>query len=110
MRLSLIVILLALVLLIPGDVNAASLSLRGSATWYRYVVGGAAAGPALRRWLGAHWRGHRVHVCTLHGKCVYVRLTDWCSCTGRRVIDLDRRSFAKLAWPGRGVIEVRVYR
>jgi hypothetical protein len=35
----------------------------GAATWYDYVPGGAAAGPALRRALGAGWRGTTVMAC-----------------------------------------------
>lgn len=85
----------------------------GLATWYRWRPGEAAAGPALREALGSNWRGQRVRVCSA-GRCVKVRLTDWCACGSRNgkptVIDLDVRSFASLALPSRGVITVEVSR
>lgn len=88
---------------------AESVALRGQATWYRWREGEAAAGPALREALGPSWRGRTVKVC-VEAACVSVRLTDFCQChkgTDReRVIDLDRDSFARLAPPSRGVIEV----
>lgn len=84
----------------------------GVATWYDWRPGGAAAGPALRRALGPNWRGQRVRVCA-GGRCVTVTLNDWCACGDRggrpTVIDLDRRSFAALAPPSRGVINVEVH-
>lgn len=86
----------------PGSRN-----LRGTATWYRWHRGEAAAGPALRRALGSHWRGRSVRVCSVD--CITVRLTDWCLCRDDRLVDLDRRSFAKLAAPSVGVLAVRVY-
>lgn len=52
----------------------------------------AAAGPGLRRAYPS-WRGHSVKVC---GRaCVWVRLVDWCLCTGsaHRVIDLFHDAF-----------------
>ena len=70
-------------------------ALHGLSTWYRYVDGQAAAGPALRAFLGANWRGTVVTV-TANGHSVTARLTDFCQCPGGRVIDLDRRSFAAL--------------
>jgi len=82
-------------------------ALHGLSTWYRYVDGQAAAGPALRAFLGKNWRGQTVTVCAA-GRCVRARLTDWCACPGGRVIDLDRRLFAALAAPSRGVIAVTV--
>jgi hypothetical protein len=85
-----------------------STHLTGVATWYRYVPGGAAAGPQLRRWLGPTWRGQRVKVCA-DTQCVSVTLSDWCLCSeGNRVIDLDIRTFAKLAQPSQGVLSVTV--
>lgn len=77
--------------------------ISGQATWYRWRPGEAAAGPRLRAALGAGWRGRLVHV-----NGIPVRLTDWCACGGDRIIDLDRRTFARLALPSRGVIEVHV--
>jgi rare lipoprotein A (peptidoglycan hydrolase) len=92
----------------PHSIHHRGFPVVGTATWYRYHEGQAAAGPALRRALGAKWRGQRVTVCTL--ECVTVRLTDWCACHHGRVIDLDRRDFAKLDDPGFGVIPVMVTR
>lgn len=83
----------------------------GVATWYDWRPGQAAAGPGLRRMLGPNWRGQGVRVCA-GSRCVRVILTDWCACATRSgrptLIDLDRRSFARLASPSRGVIEVTV--
>jgi rare lipoprotein A (peptidoglycan hydrolase) len=59
--------------------------------------------------LGANWRGTVVTV-TANGHSVTARLTDWCACGGGRVIDLDRRLFAQLAPPSRGVLRVTVSR
>ena len=84
-------------------------AIRGSATWFRAPAGTAAAGPALRAFLGPHWRGTVVTV-TANGHSVTARLTDWCLCSSARVVDLDKRSFAKLADPSRGVIHVTVSR
>lgn len=86
----------------------------GTASWYGYYPGGAAAGPRLRAWLGPNWRGRIVRVCTVTvpRHCASVRLTDWCSCyrgtKAERIIDLDVRSFARLARPDRGLVKVRV--
>lgn len=91
-------------------VAEAKVAIRGVATWYDYVPGGAAAGPALRRALGPHWRGTWVRACTTT-RCVRVQLTDWCSCYQDhkpRLIDLDVRSFARLAPTWRGVVMVTV--
>jgi len=84
-------------------------ALRGTATYYAYRTGQAAAGPALRAFLGKNWRGTVVTV-TANGRTVTARLTDWCLCSSARVVDLDKRSFAKLADPSRGVIHVTVSR
>lgn len=82
-------------------------SLAGNATWYAYVVGGAAAGPALRNALGSHWRYKKVMVCA--GRCVVVTLSDWCLCShGNRLIDLDSRSFEVLAPLSQGTVRVTV--
>jgi rare lipoprotein A (peptidoglycan hydrolase) len=84
---------------------------RGVASWYRYNAGQAAAGPHLRALLGPDWRGHRVWVCT-SVRCIVVKLTDWCQCYAgtatERIVDLDRRSFAALAAPSRGLVRVTV--
>ena len=34
-------------------------SIKGRASWYNYVPGGAAAGPRLRAMLGKNWRGQQ---------------------------------------------------
>ena len=86
-------------------------AVRGVATYYDWRSGQAAAGPALRRLLGPHWRGRWVTV-TAGRHRVRVRLTDWCACGPRHgrpaLIDLDRRSFARLALPSTGIIEVTI--
>lgn len=85
-------------------------SITGIASWYRYVPGGAAAGPALRRALGPGWRGTVVTVCA-GDRCVYgIALSDWCGCNtaNEKLIDLDRASFAQLADPSRGIVKVTV--
>ena len=80
--------------------------VQGTATWYEWHAGEAAAGPALRQALGPHWRGQTVKVCA--GSCVVVKLTDWCACGHGRVIDLDDQSFRKLAPLSQGVVKVTV--
>ena len=90
-------------------IRPSTVALEGRATWYAYRSGQAAAGPALRAFLGPHWRGKTVLVCS-GGRCVRALLSDWCACGGGRVIDLDRRLFAALAAPSRGVIRVTVTR
>lgn len=92
----------------PAPVTVAS-RVTGIASWYRWHTGEAAAGPALRRMLGAHWRGMVVTV-TAGGHSARVRLTDWCGCLGSRIIDLDRATFAALAPLSRGLITVTVSR
>jgi hypothetical protein len=82
--------------------------ISGWATWYRWHPGEAAAGPGLRAFLGANWRYQSVTVCA--GVCVRVRLTDWCACPGGRVVDLDSRSFARLAPLSQGIVSVSVTR
>ena len=63
----------------------------------------AAAGPALRV---GDWRGRIVTV-RANGRSVNVQLVDWCACP-RRVVDLYRAAFARLADPSRGVLRVEV--
>lgn len=85
----------------------------GIASWYRYVPGGAAAGPALRRWLGPSWRGMTVLVCRDQPYvCVSVVLSDFCRCNtaGIKLIDLDLASFAALRAPTFGTVDVVVER
>lgn len=82
-------------------------SISGNATYYAYVVGGAAAGPGLRAALGLHWRHQNVTVCAT--TCVRVTLSDWCLCKhGNRLIDLDSRSFARLAPLSQGIVKVTI--
>lgn len=104
-------------------------SIRGTSTWYclpswpskcmkvhpnpRGMF--AAAGPALRWALGSHWRNHLVKVTNLaNGRAVWVRLADWCLCTGKAkpIIDLYSGPFAMLSGrsfssPGGG-LEVKI--
>jgi hypothetical protein len=86
-------------------------TLTGRASWYDYVRGGAAAGPKLRKMLGKDWRGQRVQVCG-KASCIRVTLSDWCQCykgeKRERIIDLDVRSFAKLAPTSAGIVKVTV--
>ena len=87
----------------------------GSATWYcqsgvsachSAYAGGmyAAAGPALR--VGA-WRGRIVVVCG-GGRCVNVKLIDWCACGGSHIIDLYSDAFRQLAPLSSGALAVTV--
>jgi len=85
-----------------------ALPLVGIATWYRYRPGEAAAGPALRAWLGTGWRHTRVVVCAK--ACVVVTLSDYCGCPGKRIVDLDSRSFRALAPLSQGIVRVTVSR
>ena len=88
-------------------IRPSTVALEGRATWFVAPSGTAAAGPALRAFLGKNWRGTVVTV-TANGRTVTARLTDWCACGHGRVIDLDRRLFAQLAPPSRGVLRVTV--
>ena len=91
----------------PVAANAsADASVTGTATWYRYHPGQAAAGRALRQALGPHWRGKWVSV-TANGHTIRVRLTDSMGRTSR-LIDLDPHDFARLAPPSVGVLRVTV--
>jgi len=90
-------------------------TLRGVGTWYAYVPGQAAAGPALRAALGPKWRFRSVSVCVTDGgamACVHVVLSDWCACADRpggpTLVDLDWRSFRQLMPLSRGVITIEV--
>jgi hypothetical protein len=87
----------------------------GDATWYCMAgvsdchsayAGGmyAAAGPALR--VGA-WRGRIVQVCG-GGRCVNVKLIDWCACGGSHIIDLYSDAFSRLASLSSGALPVTV--
>ena len=88
----------------PSSVGA----LTGQATWFAYVPGDAAAGPALREALGPNWRGTVVTV-TSGGRQVWVTLLGWCACQPpTRLLDLDVRAFSVLADPAMGVIPVEV--
>jgi rare lipoprotein A (peptidoglycan hydrolase) len=92
-------------------------SRRGTASWYcksgvsecHYQYSGgmyAAAGPALRV---GDWRGRTVLACA-SGRCVYVRLVDWCECpSGNRVIDLYSDAYRRLAPLSSGTVGVTVY-
>lgn len=81
--------------------------LRGRASWFDAAPGVAAAGPALRKALGPHWR-HSVVLVTAGGRSVLVRLTDWCGCPHGRIIDLSDDAFRELAPLPVGVLTVRV--
>lgn len=100
----------------PPTANLAPTSdgLAGVATWFDGYPGTAAAGPALRRWLGPDWRGTRLAVSAPGCGCppVIVVLSDFCRCDPpnghERLIDLDDQSFAALAPLSRGVLKVIV--
>jgi len=89
-------------------------SLRGRASWHATGRDGlyAAAGPALRRWLGPGWRGSLVVVVRGDGRRVTVRLNDYCPCTHRpiKAIDLSDEAMARLGGLSAGVLRVRIYR
>jgi hypothetical protein len=95
----------------PVSAGSASGRTRGWATYYAYHEGQAAAGPALRKMLGANWRGMTVTVWN-GARHVTVRLTDWCACGPRHgeptIIDLDTRDFDDLAPLSVGVLKVVV--
>lgn len=97
-------------------------SLSGRATWYCLVgrspctrghpdTAGAdlfaAAGPALRQWLGPRWRGMTVRVCAANA-CVNVRLIDACGAGCRSVVDLYGDAFRALAPLPAGVVTVTI--
>jgi len=80
--------------------------ISGIASWYSYRSHQAAAGPALRRFLGTHWRGSHVIVCAK--TCIRVTITDWMRAD--KLIDLNKSDFAHLAPTSRGIIRVKVTR
>lgn len=80
----------------------------GRATWYPATGAVAAAGPALRHYLGRGWRGSLVEV-RYRGRGVVVRVSDWCACP-RRLLDLSDDAFRALAPLSRGVIGVSIVR
>ena len=86
-------------------------SATGSASFYQYVPGGAAAAARLRDAIGPNWRNKRVTV-WYGGRHVTVVLSDFeSSLILGRLIDLNESSFAQLVGPGwyqRGRVTVRV--
>lgn len=97
----------------PARPEQTTQMLSGDASWYSTGPGrgDAAAGPGLRSFLGADWRGTKVRVCA-EGQCIRVTLSDWCQCLWKqpseRIIDLSDEDFAKLAALSRGLITVEV--
>lgn len=95
-----------------GGIGTAVGSVKGTATFYAYHPGQAAAGARLRDAIGPNWRGRLVEVRYGKRKPIYVVLTDFESSKIRgRTIDLDDSDFATLAGPGwyqRGVLSVTV--
>ena len=69
--------------------HRSSRNVTGTASWFAYVPGGAAAGPSLRAALGPGWRGTVVSVCA--AVCIRVTLSGWMRAD--RLIDLDYRSW-----------------
>lgn len=86
---------------LPVAAPRVSGSLTGTASWYAWRPGEAAAGPSLRRALGPSWRGRVVLV-----DGIRVRLTDWM--VADRLVDLDSRTFAAIAPLSRGLTEVTI--
>ena len=110
---SVVALIMAATMLLSSADPPADPGVAGRASWYDWRPREAAAGPALRKMLGPNWRGKTVVVCQYVGRtCTRVKLTDWCQCyrgTAReRIIDLDRRTFALLALPSRGLVRVTV--
>lgn len=94
-----------------SGVGTAVGTVKGSASFYAYVPGGAAAAARLRDAIGPNWRGRRVTV--WYGKRhVSVVLSDFERSTiPGRLIDLNEGSFAALVGPGwhqRGRVWVEV--
>lgn len=87
--------------------------IEGRASWFHVEGNVAAAGPALREWLGPDWRGQHVRV-SAGGRSVVVAIVDWCQCyrgeRRERVIDLSDGAFARLAPPSVGLVRVTVSR
>ena len=84
------------------------MSMTGISSWYAYIPGGAAAGPALRAALGAGWRGSVVTVTGPAGSAV-VTLSDFMR--RDRLVDLDSRSFVAVCGAlSLGLCEVEVSR
>ena len=92
-----------LVATLRAQVSPPYSTISGVSSWYRYVPGGAAAGPRLRSALGPDWRGSVVLV-----DGIPVTLSDWCGCPGGRVIDLDSRTFSQIAPLSKGLQEVTI--
>jgi hypothetical protein len=99
----------------PVAVVGGNHRVSGTATWYcktgvsacHYQYPGgmyAAAGPGIR--IG-NWRGRTVRVCG-NGRCVTVKLIDWCACPGSRIIDLYSDAFQRLAPLSSGTVKVTV--
>jgi hypothetical protein len=107
-------LLLTLVSPSPSVPPDTATQVRGLATWYDAPSKqDAAAGPALRRFLGRDWRGSWVRV--MRGSAtVTVILTDWCACGSRHgqptLLDLDDQAYRELAPLSSGVVTVRVER
>ena len=80
--------------------------ITGTASWFAYIPGGAAAGPALRSALGPGWRGMSVAVLGPAG-WVRVVLSDWMRAD--KLIDLASADFPSVCGPlSRGICEVEV--
>ena len=94
-----------------ASIGTAVGAVKGSASFYAYVPGGAAAAARLRDAIGSNWRGRRVTV-WYGSRHVVVTLSDFeSSLIPGRLIDLDEASFAALVGPGwyqRGRVSVEV--
>jgi hypothetical protein len=84
---------------------------RGLVTWQPISGYRASPGPLIRSW-GVK-QGEALRVCA-GARCVTVTVYGWCACGDRHgqrtLLDLSESAFARLANPGKGVIEVEVER
>jgi hypothetical protein len=69
----------------------------GVASWFAAPSGTAAAGKALRAFLGNDWRNDRVRVCGPVG-CRVLVLNDWMG-NPKRLIDLNAGAFRSVCGP-----------
>jgi rare lipoprotein A (peptidoglycan hydrolase) len=95
----------------PPDASVRAGTLRGRASWFGAAFSSPPRAPRSAAHLGRHWRGTSSGVCA-GGRCVVVRLVDWCQCyRGRgteRLIDLGDQAFAELAPLEAGLLVVRI--
>lgn len=95
-----------------GGIGTAVGAVKGTASFYAYHPGQAAAAKRLRDAIGPNWRGTLVEVRYAGRKPIFVVLTDFESSTlPGRLIDLSEEDFGTLVGPGwyqRGRVGVTV--